>query len=208
MPNVTTSVTPSKFLSINDSISSTPYSKYNKNTIIDTNHLSSTLLPTPENNASPITLSCMDNAKTRNTNNNINVNKDIYPKDDIVIKFYKQGLPQDNLYDSSLTKTAAILVNLFSELPLIYEYDRARKQFKKDQMFYKNMYKWFAAKIEVKLTNLYDDLKSKLKKLENKRLLENSNLSLIPVNKTDKKVYKDTIHKLKLILKLKCEFQF
>ena len=35
-----------------------------------------------------------------------------------------------------------------------------------------------------------------------------SNLSLTPVNKTDKKVYKDTIHKLKLILKLKCECQF
>ena len=206
--NVTTSVTPSKFLSINDSISSTPYSKYNKSTIIDTNHLSSTPLPTPKNNASPINLSCMDDAKTRNTNNNINANKDIYPKNDIVIKFCKQGLPQDNLSDSSLTKTAAILVNLFGELPLIYEYNRARKQFKKDQTFYKNMYECVAAKIEVKLTNLYNDLKSKLKKLENKCLLEDSNLSLIPVNKIDKKVYKDTIHKLKLILKLKCEFQF
>ena len=74
--NATTSVTPSKFLSINDSISCTPYSKYNKSTIIDTNHLSSTPLPTPKNNASPITLSCMDDAKTRNTNNNINANKD------------------------------------------------------------------------------------------------------------------------------------
>ena len=80
MSNVTTSVTPSKFLSINDLISSTPYSKYNKSTIIDTNHLSSTSLPTPKNNASPINLSCIDDAKTRNTNNNINANKDIYPK--------------------------------------------------------------------------------------------------------------------------------
>ena len=48
VPNVTTRVTPSKFLSTNDSISSTPYSKYNKNMIIDTNHLSSTLLQLPK----------------------------------------------------------------------------------------------------------------------------------------------------------------
>ena len=208
MSNVTNSVTSSKILSINDSISSTPYSKYNKSTIIDNNHLSSTPLPNPENKASPINLLCIDDAKTRNTSNNINANKDIYPKNDIVIKYCKQGLPQDNLSDSSLTKTAAILVNLFGELPLIYEYDRARKQFKKDQTFYKNIYKCVAAKIEVKLTNLYNDLKGKFKNLENKCLLENSNLSLIPANKTDKKVYKDIIHKLKLILKLKCEFQF
>ena len=67
--NFTTKVTPSKFL----------YSKYNKSTTINTNHLSSTPSPTPENNASPITLSCMDDAKTRNTNNN-NANKDLYPK--------------------------------------------------------------------------------------------------------------------------------
>ena len=187
MSNVTTSVTPSKFLSINDSISSTPYSKYNKSTIINKNHLSSTPLPTPENNASPTTLSNMDDSKTRNMNNKINANKDIYPKNDIVIKFCKQGLPQDNLPDSSLTKTAAILVNLFGELPLIYESNRARKQFKKDQTFYKSMYECVTAKIEVKLTNFYNDLKSKLKKLENKSLLENSSLSLIPVNKRDKK---------------------
>ena len=69
------------------------------------------------------------------------------------------------------------------------------------------MYKCVAAKIEVKLTNLYNDLRGKLKNLENKCLLKNSNLSLIPANKTDKKVHKDTTHKLKLILKLKCEFQ-
>ena len=163
MSNVTNSVTSSKILSINDSISSTPYSKYNKSTIIDNNHLSSTPLPNPENKASPINLLCIDDAKTRNTSNNINANKDIYPKNDIVIKYCKQGLPQDNLSDSSLTKTAAILVNLFGELPLIYEYDRARKQFKKDQTFYKNIYKCVAAKIEVKLTNLYNDLKGKLR---------------------------------------------
>ena len=82
----------------------------------------------------------------------------------------------------------------------------ARKQFIKYQTFYKNMYKCVAEKTEVKLTNLYNDLQSKLKKWENKCLLENSNLSLIPVNKTVKKVYEDTIQKLKLILKLKCEF--
>ena len=207
MSNVTTSVTPSKFLSINDSISSTPYSKYNKSTIIDTNHWSSTSLPTPKNNASPINLPCIDDAKTRNTNNDINANKDIYPKNDIVIKLCKQGLPQDNLSDSSLTKTAAILVNLFGELPLLYEYDRARKLFKKDQTFYKNMYKCVAAKIEVKLTNLYNDLRGKLKNLENKCLLKNSNLSLIPANKTDKKVYKDTTHKLNLTLMSNISFE-
>ena len=140
-------------------------------------------------------------------NNNINANKDIYPKNNIVIKFCEQGLPQDNLSDSSLTKTAAILVNLFGELPLIYEYDRARKLFKKDQTFYKNMYKCVAAKIEVKLTNLYNDLRGKLKNLENKCLLKNSNLSLIPANKTDKKVYKDTTHKLNLTLMSNISFE-
>ena len=84
--NVTTKVTTSKFL----------YSKYNKSTTIDTNHLSSTPLPTPKNNASPITLLCMDDAKTRNTSNN-NANKDLYPKNYTVIKFCKQGLLHDNL---------------------------------------------------------------------------------------------------------------
>ena len=84
--NVTTKVTPSKFL----------YSKYNKSTTINTNHLSSTPSPTPENNASPITLSCMDDAKTGNTNNN-NANKDLYQKNYTVIKFCKQGLLHDNL---------------------------------------------------------------------------------------------------------------
>ena len=79
MSNVTTSVTPSKFLPINDSISSMPYSKYNKSTIIDTNHLSSSPLPTPENNASP---------STRRMNNNINANKDLYPITQTVIKFF------------------------------------------------------------------------------------------------------------------------
>ena len=88
MSNVTTSVTPSKFLPINDSISSMPYSKYNKNTIIDTNHLSSSPLPTPENNASPSTLSFMADAKTRSMNNNINANKDLYPINQTVIKFF------------------------------------------------------------------------------------------------------------------------
>ena len=84
--NVTTKVTPSKFL----------YSKYSKSTTINTNHLSSTPSPTPENNASPITLSCMDDAKTRNTNID-NANKDLYQKNYTVIKFCKQGLLHDNL---------------------------------------------------------------------------------------------------------------
>ena len=39
-----------------------------------------------------------------------------------------------------------------------------------------------SAKTEEKLTNLYIDLKSKFKKLENESLLGNNNLSLIPVN--------------------------
>ena len=146
--NVTTSVTPSNFFSINDLISSTPYSKYNKSAIIDSNHLSSTPLPTLKNNASPITLSCMDDAKTRNRNNKINADKDIYPKNDTVIKFCKQGLPQDNPPDSSLTKTAAILVDMFGELPLIYEYGRAHKHFKKYQIFYKNIYKCVQQKLK------------------------------------------------------------
>ena len=72
---VSTSVTPSNFFSINDSISSMPYSKYNKSTIIDNSYLSSTPLPTPQNNASSITLSYMNDAKTRNTNNKIDAKK-------------------------------------------------------------------------------------------------------------------------------------
>ena len=65
----------------------------------------------------------MGDAKTRNMNNNINANKDIYPKNDTVINIWKQGLPQDNLSDLSLTKIAAILANLFGKLPLLHEYD-------------------------------------------------------------------------------------
>ena len=65
-----------------------------------------------------------------------------------------------------------------------------------------------SAKTEEKLTNLYNDLKSKLKKLENESLLGNDNLSLIPVNKTDKKSIQRHHIQIETHLKLKCEFRF
>ena len=86
-------------------------------------------------------------------------------------------------------------------------FDKLRQSYKskKDVTLLKEL-RVLKAKLEVKIGLKNDYYRSKLKEIEMKALVENSNLSITSQNADDKKEKDDIIHKLKCIDYLGREF--
>ena len=140
----------------------------------------------------PITSTPLQNKATKNK--------------EALVKFSK---PIPNLTtDRNMTNTGTILQIILENDPIVYDYDKIRKQYKASPDIYRETYKVITARVEVKLVHLHENLKLSIKNIETKCLENNKNLSLIPENENEKVVYDKILKKMKLLLKLKKDFKF
>ena len=89
------------------------------------------------------------------------------------------------------------------EANLVENYDKVRKQLKKQNFVNYNEYKVIIAKLEVKLYSIEDILLKELSKLEKLILMGNNVLNVVPERNCDTKKYNDITLKLKYIKILK-----
>ena len=104
-------------------------------------------------------------------------------------------------------KTTEILMKIFDADPVVDEYDVIRKKFKMSPSCYKNEFNTITAKIEVKLSNKYDEIRNIIKKCENNYFKESKTLSIVPTNSSEKQYFTQQLEKMKLILKLQNHFE-
>ena len=89
------------------------------------------------------------------------------------------------------------------ETNLVENYDKLRKQLKKQNFVKYNDYKVIIGKLEVKLYSIEDILLKELSKIEKLILMGNNALNVVPETKCDTKKYNDIMLKLKHIKMLK-----
>ena len=90
-----------------------------------------------------------------------------------------------------------MLQTLNIETTLVENYDKLRKQLKKQDFVNYNDYKVIIAKLEVKLYSIKDILLKKRSKLEKLILMGNNSLNAVPKTNCDTETYNDTTLKLK-----------
>ena len=98
---------------------------------------------------------------------------------------------------NQLSSSSRMLQALNIETTLVENYDKLRKQLKKQNFVNYNEYKVIIAKPEVKLYSIEDILLKELSKLEKLILMGNNVLNVVPERNCDTKKYNDITLKLK-----------
>ena len=109
-----------------------------------------------------------------------------------------------NETNNSLSKSSNMLLKIFGSENIIFEFDKARKNLKNNaSAVSKSIYRVIVAKLEVKLTLKYDELREHLKKFELENLKKSSHLNTVPTNKDDQESYNNLLKQLKYIKMIK-----
>ena len=104
---------------------------------------------------------------------------------------------------NQLSSSSRMLQALNIAANLVENYDKVRKQLKKQNFVNYNEYKVIIAKLEVKLYSIEDILLKELSQLEKFILMGNNALNVVPERNCDTKKYNDISLKLKYIKILK-----
>ena len=104
---------------------------------------------------------------------------------------------------NQLSSSSRMLQALNIEANLAKNYDKVRKQLKKQNFVNYNEYKVIIAKLEVKLYSIENILLKELSQLEKLILMGNNALNVVPERNCDTKKYNDISLKLKYIKILK-----
>ena len=104
---------------------------------------------------------------------------------------------------NQLSSSSRILEALIIETTLVENYDKLRKQLKKQNFVNCNDYKVIIGTLEVKLYSIEDILLQELSKLEKVILMGKNTLNVVPETNYNSKKYNDINLKLKYIKILK-----